>query len=102
MLPDVRATLAALFAAAGLLMVGFGAVAMFRVAQDSHGSLQADLATRGRSASLRPSGPRPIAVIDPPGPHIAPFPPLPTVEVKDAPIAEIREATAPAPEPHAP
>jgi len=98
MLPDIRAVIAALFAAVGLLMIAFGAVATFRVAQDSHGALQADLAKRGRSASPPPSG-QPITVVDTPGPHIAPFPPLPVVEVKDAPIAEMRDAPAATPAP---
>jgi hypothetical protein len=94
MLPDIRAVIAALFAAVGLLMIAFGAVAMFRVAQDSHGAVQADLAKRGRSAPPPLSGQQ-VTVVDTPGPHIAPFPPLPVVEVKDAPIADIRDAPSP-------
>jgi type IV secretory pathway VirB10-like protein len=98
MLPDIRAAIAALFAVVGLLMIAFGAVATFRVAQDSHGALQADLTKRGRVAPP-PSGQQPVTVIATPGPHIAPFPPLPVVEVKDAPIAEMREAPVSPPPP---
>ena len=50
MLPDIRAVIAAIVAAIGLLMIAFGAVAAFRVAQENQsGSLQADLATRGHA-----------------------------------------------------
>jgi type IV secretory pathway VirB10-like protein len=101
MLPDIRAAIAGLFAVVGLLMIAFGAVATFRVAQDSHGALQADLAKRGRAAPP-PSGQQPVAVIATPGPHIAPFPPLPVVEVKDAPIAEVRDTPASPPPPSPP
>ena len=93
MLPDIRAAIAAVFAAVGRLMIAFGAVAMFRVAQDGHGALQADLAKRGQSAV--PSRQQTVTVVDTPGPHIAPFPPLPVVAVKDAPIADMRDVPAP-------
>lgn len=84
MLPDFRAVIAAFVAAIGLMMIAFGAVATFRVAQDSRGALQADLARRGQSAlpAARPAA----GVIETPGPHLAPPPPLAVVEVKDAPI----------------
>ena len=76
MLPDIRAVFAAFVAAIGLLMIAFGAVATFRVAQESRvGSLQADLAQRGQAAPPQ-TGQR-VAVIETPGPHIAPPPPLP-------------------------
>ena len=85
MLPDIRAVFAAFLAAIGLMMIAFGAVAAFRVAQESHsGSLQADLATRGQAAPPQ-SGQR-LTVIETPGPHIAPPPPLPVTEVKAAPV----------------
>lgn len=99
MLPDLRAVLAATIATVGLLMLAFGAVAAFRVAQSSHGALQADLTKRTRMAELAPPAHHPIRVIDTPGPHIAPFPPLPVREVKDAPIASVlidRPGPAPA------
>lgn len=99
MLPDIRAVVSAIVAAVGLLMIAFGAVAALRVAQDSHGALQADLATRGQAVPPR-SGQRPV-VIDTPGPHIAPPPPLPVVEVKDAPIAAIADLPEPEPPPPA-
>jgi len=89
MLPDLRAVLAATIATVGLLMLAFGAVAAFRVAHGSHGALQADLTQRARMAELAPPVRQPIRVIDTPGPHIAPFPPLPVREVKDAPIASV-------------
>jgi hypothetical protein len=87
MLPDLRAVLAATIATVGLLMLAFGAVAAFRVAQGQHDTLQSDLAKRARMAELAPPARHPIRVIDTPGPHIAPFPPLPIIEVKEAPIA---------------
>jgi hypothetical protein len=98
MLPDLRAVIAATIATVGLLMIAFGAVAAFRVAQGSHGSLQAELAVRARMAELLPPpARRPVRVIDTPGPHIAPLRPLPVVEVRDAPIAtEFRDLTPPA------
>src|ERR1700760_1035262 len=89
MLPDLRAVLAATIATVGLLMLAFGAVAAFRVAQGQHDTLQSDLAKRARMAELAPPARQPIRGIDTPGPHIAPFPPLPVREVKDAPIAGV-------------
>ena len=85
MLPDLRAVFAALVAAVGLLMIAFGAVAALRVAQESHaGSFQTDLAKRGQTMLPKPS--QRIAIVETPGPHLAPPPPLPVVEVKIAPI----------------
>ena len=69
MLPDIRAVIAAIAAAIGLLMISFGLVATFRVAQDSRAaSLQADLAQRGRAS---PPEHRPIGIIETPGPTLA-------------------------------
>jgi hypothetical protein len=84
MLPDIRAVIAAVVAAMGLLMIAFGAVATFRVAQGHHGALQADLAKRGQSAL--PAARAAAGIVETPGPHMAPPPPLPVVEVKDAPV----------------
>ena len=57
MLPDIRAVVAAVFAAIALLAVSFGVAATFRVAQESRtGSLQADLARRSRIRRLRAPG----------------------------------------------
>ena len=69
---------AAFVAAIGLLMIAFAAVAAVRVAQESRfASLQSDLARRGQAA-LPQTGQR-VAVIETPGLHIAPPPPLPVV-----------------------
>ena len=69
MLPDIRAVIATIAAAIGLLMISFALVAAFRVAQDSRAaSLQADLAQRGRAS---PPEHRPIGIIDTPGPTVA-------------------------------
>jgi len=85
MLPDIRAVFAALVAAIGLMMIAFGAVAAFRVAQESHSSsLQADLAKRGQAVA--PQSRQRFTVIETPGPHMAPPPPLPVIEVKTAPV----------------
>ena len=66
-------------------MIAFAAVAAFRVAQESRfASLQSDLARRGQAAPPQ-TGQR-VAVIETPGPHIAPPPPLPVVEIKTAPV----------------
>lgn len=113
MLPDIRAVIAAVFAAVGLLMASFGLVATFRVAHDSRAdSLQADLAQRGRSAPPRAGGAA-AAIIETSGPRaaktetIAPAEPYPVapVEVKDVsppePIAVVATEPAPA-EPAAP
>ena len=74
MLPDIRAVIAAIAAAIGLLMISFGLVATFRVAQDSRAvSLQADLAQRGRAS---PPEHRPIGIIETPGPTLAVMAPV--------------------------
>src|ERR1044072_7186964 len=84
MLPDLRAGLAALSAAVGLRMIACGAVAARRVAQQSHaGSFQTDLAQRGQTALPKPA--QRVAVIETPGPHLAPPPPLPVVDVTTPP-----------------
>ena len=65
MLPDIRAVIAAVFAAAGLIMIAFGAVATFRVAQENHsGSLQADLAKRGRAEPPAVSEKRQVLIVN--------------------------------------
>ncbi len=101
MLPDIRAVVAAVVAALGLLMISFGLVAALRVAQENHaGSLQADLAQRGRSAPVSKSERRAVTVIDTPAPHVVALPripPLPVVEIRDAPIGEIRPIAAETP-----
>src|SRR5690349_15752713 len=85
MLPDIRAVFAAFVAAIGLLMIAFAAVAAFRVAQESRvASLQSDLTQRGQA--MPPQTGQRVAVIETPGPHMAPPPPLPAVEVKIAPV----------------
>jgi len=67
MLPDIRAVIAAMVAATGLMIVAFAAVAAFRVAQETRvASLQADLA---RAHTTKPE-PRPVMVIDTPGPTL--------------------------------
>jgi hypothetical protein len=74
MLPDIRAVIAALVAAVGLLMATFGVVATLRVAQQHQSeSLRADLAARGRSAPPANSQPgrRTVLIVDTPGPHLA-------------------------------
>lgn len=68
MLPDIRAVIVTIMAATGLLIVAFVAVASFRVAQETRlASLQADLAQRGHAVTPQP---RPIAVIETPGPTL--------------------------------
>lgn len=106
MLPDIRAVFAAFFAAIGLLMIAFAAVAALRVAQESRfASVQSDLAQRGQA--VPPQTGQRVAVIETPGPHIAPPPALPVVEIRSAPVgAEVSSipllpATEPEPEPAA-
>jgi hypothetical protein len=96
MLPDIRAVIAALVAAVGLLMVSFALVATFRVAQESRSTtLQAASAERTRVpyalASPSNNGPQhAVMIIETPGPLLAPRPPAldPPIAVKVAPIAE--------------
>ena len=72
MLPDIRAVIAAMVAAVGLLMISFALVSTYRVAQQHQaGSLQTDLAKRGRAAFPAQSGERQIPIIETPGPHLA-------------------------------
>ena len=79
MLPDIRAVVAAVIVAVGLLAVSFGVVATFRVAQDNRaGSLQADLAQRGRALASP-------AVIETPAPLQAiPVAAVETLEIIEA------------------
>jgi len=106
MLPDIRAAVAAIFAAIALLAISFGVAATFRVAQESRtGPLQADLAQRTRVFIQPSSEQRSVLLIDAP----APLEPIPVaaVEVKEAPDipppAEVAAAPqaepAPLPEP---
>jgi hypothetical protein len=56
------------------------------VAQESHSSsLQADLAKRGQAVA--PQSRQRFTVIETPGPHMAPPPPLPVIEVRTAPVS---------------
>jgi hypothetical protein len=111
MLPDIRAVLAAIVAAVGLLVAAFGVVATLRVAQQQHaGSFQADLAARGRPvqpASATPSataGERMVLIIDTPGPHLAPVArsAAPVIPVAQALVQEPARAPAQEPAPDAP
>jgi len=92
MLPNLRAVFAATLAALALLTLAFGAVATFRVAQGQHGVLQADLVQRARTIPPPKSEPRIVMVIDTPGPHLAPPPALPVVNVREVPVgAEVAD-----------
>ena len=106
MLPDIRAIFATFVAAIGLMMIAFAAVAAFRVAQESRvASLQSDLAQRGQA--VPPQAGQRVAVIETPGPHIAPPPPLPIADIRSVPVgAEVSSipllpAMRPEPEPEA-
>ena len=84
MLPNIRAILAVVVAAIGLLTVSFGLVATFRVAQESRsGLLQADLAQRGRAFVPAGTESRAVSLIEEPAPLEAN--PVQLVEIKDAP-----------------
>ena len=84
MLPNIRALLGAIVAAVALLMIAFGVVATFRVAQDARvGMLQADLAQRGRSLIPASSEGRTALQVDQPAPLEAN--PVPMVEIQEAP-----------------
>jgi hypothetical protein len=80
MLPDIRAVIATMAIAIGLLITAFGITATLRVAQESRaGSLHAELARRGQAVAVEP---QPIVVIETPGPmllarapEIEPLPP---------------------------
>ena len=69
MLPDIRAVIAAMLAAVGLLAISFAVAATLRVAQDSRaGSLHADIAQRGRYP-LQPSNtPHTALIVETPAP----------------------------------
>jgi hypothetical protein len=100
MLPDIRAVIAAMVAAVGLLMISFALVSTYRVAQQHQaGSLQADLAKRGRAAFTAQPGERQIPIIETPGPHLA----APVARSGVPPQTEPVAATpVPEPEPAAP
>lgn len=120
MLPDIRAVIAAVVAAVGLLTISFVLVASFRVAQDVRaGVLQADLAQRGRTSLPVNAGPRATPIIassEPPtakpeyAEALEAIPVIPVVEaaalVEPVPVTPVVAAAplaAPAvPEPQAP
>ncbi|MEN3381589.1 MAG: hypothetical protein V7608_1633 [Hyphomicrobiales bacterium] len=65
MLPDIRAVIAAIVTALGLLTLSFGMVAAFRVAQDDRaGFLHAELAQRGRQPLPAGATPGTILIVD--------------------------------------
>jgi hypothetical protein len=65
MLPNIRAVIAAIVTALGLLTVSFGMVAAFRVAQDDRaGFLHAELAQRGRQPLPVSTAPGTILIVD--------------------------------------
>src|SRR5580765_4985452 len=79
MLPNIRAVIAAIVTAVGLLTMSFGMVAAFRVAQDDRaGFLHAELTQRGRQAVPASAAPRAILIVD-----TAPMtvPPMPAAEL---------------------
>src|SRR5947208_16630 len=89
MLPSMRAVIVVVASAIGLMIIAFGTVATFRVAQESRaGSLQADLAQRGHAALPEP---RPIVVIETPGPTLLARAP----EIEPIPPVAAKEAAAP-------
>src|SRR5258708_37428763 len=65
MLPNIRAVIAAVVTALGLLTISFGMVAAFRVAQDDRaGFLHAELTQRGRQLPPASVAPRTILIVD--------------------------------------
>src|SRR5882672_7295349 len=65
MLPDIRAVIAAIVTALGLLTLSFGMVAAFRVAQDDRaGFLHAELAQRGRQPAPVGATPGTTLIVD--------------------------------------
>ena len=65
MLPDIRAVIAAIVTALGLLTLSFGMVAAFRVAQDDRaGFLHTDLAKRGHLSPPIRTAPGTILIVD--------------------------------------
>jgi hypothetical protein len=106
MLPDIRAVIAAVVAAVGLLMISFGLVAAFRVAQDNHsGALQADVAKRGHDPLPAGSDRRPVHIIETPAAKavaaepIAETPPATPVPAIEAAPPAATVATTPQNEP---
>ena len=88
MLPDIRAVIAAMVAAVGLLLISFALVSTYRIAQQHQaGSLQTDLAKRGQTVPA-PSGDRAVPIIETPGPHLTPVETTPPVETVAATVAE--------------
>ena len=101
MLPDIRAVIAAMVAAIGLLLISFAVVTAYRAAQQHQaGSLQADLAKRGQTVPP-PPGDRPVLIVETPGagraPDAAPVENTPPVET--AAVAEPAPPVAPPAEP---
>lgn len=65
MLPNIRAVIAAIVTALGLLTISFGMVAAFRVAQDDRAAfLHAELAQRGRQPLPVSAAPGTILIVD--------------------------------------
>ncbi len=106
MLPDIRAVLAALVAAVGLLMVSFALVATFRVAQGHRStalqaslteSFRTPLTEQVRASAEQPAPHRAMLIVETPGPLMAPVPPAldPPISVKFARIAEAAPERAP-------
>jgi hypothetical protein len=84
MLPDIRAVIAAIVTAVGLLTISFGMVAAFRVAQDDRaGFLHAELAQRGRLPVPISAAPRTMLIVDTSPMTVPPMtvPPLPAAEL---------------------
>src|SRR5437667_404303 len=95
MLPNLRAVLAAIVAAVGLLIGTFALVAILRVAQENRaGPLHADLIQRSRTLSV-PVGnePRAITPVEKPAP-LEPSP-VQAVEMSDAPEIPPRRSFRP-------
>lgn len=88
MLPDIRAVVAAVAAAIGLLIIAFVVIATLRVAQESRaGSLHTDLARRGHATVPEP---QPVVLIETPGPTLLARVP----EVEPFPAAAAEQAPA--------
>jgi len=101
MLPDIRAVIAAMAAAITLLIIAFGVVATLRVAQESRaGSFHADLVQRAHATV---PDPRPVVVIETPGPTLLAKTPeieplAPAVEQLPAPTESLTMETEQAPQ----
>jgi hypothetical protein len=75
MLPDIRAVIAAIVTAIGLLTISFGMVAAFRVAQDDRaGFLHAELTQRGRQPLPAGAAPHTILIVDTAPMTVTPMP----------------------------